>query len=58
MVRIAALETPRHNANARLELLGSLSVPVPYTITLPDNGTYLVEQATVTASVTYGYSLC
>ena len=51
VVAIEELETLRHNANTRLKLFGSISVPAPYSITLPDGSSYLVQQETIESDV-------
>jgi hypothetical protein len=56
VVAIEELKTLRHNANARLKLFGSISVPEPYNITLPENASYLVQQATIKSDANLSWS--
>ena len=56
VVAIEDLKTLRHNSNARLKLFGSISVLEPYNITLPDDSSYLVQQATIESDVTLSWS--
>ena len=56
VVAIDELKTLRHNSNARLKLFGSISVLEPYNIKLPNNSSYLVQQATIESDITLSWS--